>query len=113
MANEKEPTPGTRGYRVNEFRKALGLSREELAEALASIAEDEGLDAGGKWTPTRVSQTILSRKPIPLDDIAAIVLLARSKGMRNVSWDWVVFGDRSNVASDELFTRATSGGRRK
>lgn len=108
MANEKEPTPGTRGFRINEFRKALGLSREALADALAEIAEDESLNAGGKWTPSRVSQTILSRKPIPLDDIAAIVLLARSRGMRNVTWDWIVFGDVAKSATRDLFKKVAS-----
>lgn len=94
MANEKDPTPGTRGYRINELRNALGLNREAFADALAAVAEKNGLNSGGKWTQTRVSQTILSRKPIPLDDVAAIVLLARERGLRNVSWDWIVFGER-------------------
>lgn len=105
MANEKEPEPGTRGYRINELRKALGMSREELADALAKVAADEDLDGGGKWTDTRVSRTILGRKPIPLDDVAAIILLARARGLHNVTWDYIVFGDVSKAATRDLFKK--------
>lgn len=105
MANEKEPEPGTRGYRVNELRNALGMSRERFSAALAEIAEEESLNEGGKWTPTRVSRTILSRKPIPLDDMAAIVLLARARGFRNVTWDYLVFGDVSKAVARDLFKK--------
>lgn len=105
MANEKEPELGTRGYRINELRKALGMSREELGHALAIIAEREGLNEGGKWDASRVSRTILGRKPIPLDDIAAIVLLARARGLRNVTWDYIVFGDVAKAARSDLFKK--------
>jgi hypothetical protein len=93
MANEKEPEPGTRGFRINEIRKRLRLSREGFADALAAVASASGLDAGGKWTPTRVSNTVLNKKPIPLDDAAAIILLAEAEGLDGVSWNWLVFGE--------------------
>lgn len=105
MANVKEPEPGTRGHRIDQLRIALKMTRGEFGDALKDVAEDEGLDGAGKWDLSRVSRTILSRKPIPLDDMAAIVRLAHSRGFRDVTWDWLVFGDVSKAAERDLFKK--------
>jgi hypothetical protein len=92
MANEKEPTPGTRGFRINQIRTALQLKREEMAEALAAVAERHKVVADGDWTATRVSRLILGRQPMTLDDAAVIVIFARERGLKGMGWDWLVLG---------------------
>lgn len=92
MANEKEPLPGTRGWRADQLRKAIGVDRTGFAELLAAVAKRHGLDAGGKWTQSRVSRLLLSRQPIPLDDAASVVLLAREREILSFGWDWFVLG---------------------
>jgi hypothetical protein len=93
MANEKEPTLGTRGYRANEVRKALGITREAFAAQLARVAEAYGLREGGKWSPSRVSSLLLSKKPMTLDDAAAVLALAVERGLDNFDWNWLVYGE--------------------
>lgn len=92
MANEKEPTPGTRGYRVDQVRKALKLSRDGFAGELALVAEKLRLDSGGKWTPIRVSKTILERQPLSLEDAATVAALAEIRGLDGYTWDWLILG---------------------
>lgn len=73
------------------------MSREAMADELASIAANYGLDEGGKWTGPRVSQTILNKKPIPLDDAAALILFARKHKVAEMTWDWLTFGKQRPV----------------
>jgi hypothetical protein len=105
MANEKEPEPGTRGFRVNEIRLELELSRADLARALADVAKVWGITEGGEWTPTRVSRLILSRQPMSLDDAAVVVKLAEAHGLKGKTWDWFVFGDVSKAANRDRFKK--------
>lgn len=88
MANEKQPTPGSRGERMDTIRKAMELKREEFAERLARKAETLGLTAGGEYTASRVSRLILGRQPLTLDD-AAVVMAIAPKGF---GWEWFVYG---------------------
>ena len=95
MANEKEPVPGSRGERVDQIRKALGKSREELADVLAAKARELHVTSGGKWTPTRVSKLILGRQPISLDDAAVVVAVDPDEDAPR--WDWFVFGEELRI----------------
>jgi hypothetical protein len=90
MANEKAPVPGSRGERVDQIRKALGVNREEFAELVAAKAAELGVATGGKWTPTRVSKLILGRQPISLDDAVAVIALDPEER----GWLWFAFGER-------------------
>lgn len=107
MANEKEPTPGTRGARVDEIRKALKLGREEFAERLATKAHELRITSGGKWTPTRVSKLILGRQPISLDDAAVVVSVDPHKDAPR--WHWFVFGEHLKIGQRVPDTRKKTG----
>lgn len=92
MANEKEPTPGTRGWRVDQVRRALGVGRKDLAPLLAEVAADLGIDEGWTWNATRVTNVILERKPMSLDEAASVVALAARRKLKGLGWDWLIFG---------------------
>jgi hypothetical protein len=101
MANEKDPEPGTRGYRVEQIRKEIGLPRrQDLAPALAEVAARIGLTEGGAWTATRISRMILGRQPMSLDDAAVVLKLAEAHGLEGKDWNWLVFGERRAAHMD-------------
>ncbi len=108
MANEKEPTPGTRGYRADQVRRDLGLDRQQFADLLAERAAALGLTSGGKWTQTRVSKLILGRQPISLDDAAVVI----DVDPEHRGWDWFVFGDARVGKIKPRPAKASSEGRR-
>lgn len=97
MANETGGTPDTRGGRVDQLRAALDVEQQQLAVMLRGVAEDLGFPDGGKWNPTRVSNVIKNKKPITLEEAAAIVSLAAKHGLRKFDWNWLVLGGEAKA----------------
>jgi hypothetical protein len=110
MANEKEPTPGTRGARLNDLRKTVSLSREQLASELARVADELDLRDGGEWSQSRVSKLILGRQIMSLDDATAIVYFAEERRLKGMDWDWLALDQsRRAIVRNRKPTKVSGG----